>query len=148
MPHSFTSLHYHIVFGTRDHLPVLADYFAERLYGYIIGIIRTRGGVVVSIGGVADHLHILARLDQNSALADVMRELKSVSSRWARETFVDQSAFAWQEGYGAFTVSTAGVPRVKAYIDRQVEHHRQVTFREELVEFLQCHGIEYDDRYV
>ncbi len=148
MAHSFTSLHFHIVYGTKNHAPMLTEGFVDRVYSYVIGLVQRRQCAVVAIGGTADHVHILLRMDQSRAVADVMREIKSVPSRWVRETFPEQRDFAWQEGYGAFAVSTPGLPRVKAYIAGQAEHHREVSFREEFLSFLDRHGIEYDVRYV
>jgi len=99
------------------------------------------------VGGVSDHVHLMVGLRATHCLSDVMRELKSVSSRWVHET-PGLSRFAWQEGYGAFTVSQSQSVTVRRYIENQEEHHRTRTFREEYLELLQRHGVEFDIRYV
>lgn len=108
---------------------------------------RGLGGVSQGIGGVADHVHLLLALKPTHCLSDFMRELKKASSIWVADT-VGDSAFHWQEGYAAFTVSVSARASVRDYIARQEEHHRRKTFREELVEFLQKSKVEFDERYI
>lgn len=108
---------------------------------------RTLGGVPEAVGGVSDHVHLLVGLRATHCLADVMCEVKSVSSRWVHET-PGCGRFAWQEGYGAFTVSESQRIAVRRYIENQEEHHRTRTFREEYLELLKRHGVEFDGRYV
>ncbi|MGA7885331.1 MAG: transposase, partial [Acidobacteriaceae bacterium] len=100
---------------------------------------------VLAAGGTANHLHLLLLLPQSVTLAEAMRELKANSSRWLRET---DRAFAWQEGYGAFSVSVSQKPRVMAYIAGQEEHHRKRSFEEEFTALLKTSGIAYDPRFV
>lgn len=100
-----------------------------------------------SAGWVADHVHLLIGLRATARLADVVRDLKAVSSRWVHDE-IRERAFAWQEGYGAFTVSASQREAVREYIARQEEHHRKRTFQEEYVELLQRSGVEYDERYL
>jgi len=111
------------------------------------GIVRTLGGVPEVVGGVSDHVHLMVGLRATHCLSDVMRELKSVSSRWVHET-PGLSRFAWQEGCGAFPVSHSQRVTLRRYIENQEEHHRTRTFREEYLELLQRHGVEFDSRYV
>jgi hypothetical protein len=124
-------------------LPAWRDAFHE----YLGGTARGLGGAPQGIGGVADHVHVLVGLKATHCLADFMRELKKASSQWAAEPERDPR-FAWQEGYAAFTVSASAIASVRSYIADQEEHHRKKTFREELVEFLQRSGVEYDERYL
>ena len=144
---TFTCLYYHIVFGTKDRRTLIAPGLRPQLHAYIGGIARDQKGIALAIGGPDDHVHVLARLDKNRTVPDLVREWKGSSSRWVHETFPDL-VFGWQDGYAAFTVSVNGLPQVKAYIARQVEHHRTITFEEELRSFLECHGVEYDERYL
>ena len=111
------------------------------------GVLREIDAIPQCVGGVADHIHILAGLKATHCLADVMRDLKRASSEWVHETIGDR-AFAWQEGYGAFTVSASMREDVRHYIERQEEHHRTRTFREEYIEFLRKSGVEFDERYL
>jgi REP element-mobilizing transposase RayT len=145
MPTSFACLHYHIVFGTKDRRPLITLDLAQALHAYLAGTIKGLGGRPVLIGGAADHVHTLAALPKDKAISDVLRELKGNSSRWVHETYAERRGFAWQEGYGAFTVGIAGVPQVKAYIASQDEHHRTVTFQEEFASFLKRHGIAFGE---
>ena len=117
------------------------------MHAYLGGIIRAADGVAESIGGVSDHVHLLVGLRATHRLADVLRELKSVSSGWAHEE-IGLGNFAWQEGYGAFTVSASQREEIRRYIDQQEKHHRTRTFREEYLELLRRSGVEFDMRYV
>jgi len=102
----------------------------------------------LAIGGTADHLHALLSLPGMMSFAKAVQLIKGGSSKWVHDTFPEQRNFQWQEGYGAFSVSASQVPRTIAYINNQKEHHRKKTFKEEFLELLEKHGIEYDSRYV
>jgi putative transposase len=147
MPSTFLALHYHIVFSTKDRIPMIDASWRERLHEYLGGTVGGLGGVVQGVGGVADHVHLLVGLKATHCLADFMRELKKASSVWVHEE-ITLREFAWQEGYGAFTVSPTARPQVQKYIANQAEHHRVKTFREELVGFLKKAGVKYEDRYL
>ena|ERR1051325_5266753 len=122
--------------------------FQCRLYDYMGSIFRDRGGSLLAINGVADHVHALARLRQDRSVAGVVRDVKANSSRWVRQSFHDLTSFTWQIGYGAFTVSESQIPRVVAYIANQEAHHRRMSFEEEFVAILRANGIAYDERYL
>ncbi len=147
MPSTFLSLHYHIVFSTKDREPIIELGWRGRLYEYMAATSKRLGAQCPIIGGTADHVHQLVELRATHVLADFMRELKKSSSMWVRET-IPNPAFTWQEGYAAFTVSASGVDEVRRYIENQEEHHRARSFREELVIMLQRSGVKYDERYL
>ena len=147
MPSTHLSLHYHIVFSTKERVPAIQLAWCERLHTYLGGVIRNVEGFPEAIGGVADHVHLLVGLRATACLANVVRDVKSVSSRWVHEE-IGEHAFAWQEGYGAFTVSASLREVVRDYIARQDEHHRIRTFQQEYLELLQRSGVEYDERYL
>jgi len=102
----------------------------------------------LAIGGTTDHLHALLSLPGMTSFAKAVQLIKGGSSKWIHDSFPEHNNFAWQEGYGAFSVSVSQMPKVIAYIENQKEHHRKRTFQEELIELLEKHGIEYDRRYV
>ena len=141
------ALYYHFVFGTKDREPWIAPAWRDRLHAYIGGLVRTIEGVPTEIGGMGDHIHLLLSLKPTHQLSEVMRDLKRKSSEWIHET-IGQHGFSWQDGYGVFTVSYSQVDSVRSYIQRQAEHHRTRTFREEYLEFLQRHMVEFDERFV
>jgi REP element-mobilizing transposase RayT len=147
MPSTFLALHYHLVFSTKDREPSISPEWRERLHEYLGGTVNGLGGFAQGIGGVADHVHLLVGLKATHCLADFMRELKKASSVWVHDE-VGLAAFAWQEGYGAFTVSPTARPQVQRYIANQEEHHRVRTFREELEGFLKKAGVRYEERYL
>ena len=147
MPSTHLSLHYHLVFSTKDRAPIILSAWRERLHAYIGGVARNLEGVPEAIGGVADHVHLLIGLRATARLADVVRDVKAVSSRWVHSE-IGERTFAWQEGYGAFTVSASQCRAVREYIARQEEHHRKRTFQEEYIELLQRSGVEYDERHL
>ena len=144
---TYLSLHFHIVFSTKNRAPFIKDAWIERLHEYIGGTIKGLGGIPQKIGGVADHVHLLVGLKATHCLADFMRELKKSTSVWVHEQ-IGQSDFAWQDGYAAFTVSPTAREGVKHYIGAQAEHHRTKPFREELLEPLHRAEIEFDERFL
>jgi REP element-mobilizing transposase RayT len=147
MPGTYTELLYHIVFSTRGRRPWLTHETADRLYGYIGGIARDERCTLCAIGGVEDHVHLYLRMRPDMAVSDLMRSIKARSSCWLHETFPDLHDLAWQEGYGAFTVSKSQEEAAKRYIAGQAEHHRGEDFKSELLKLLRAHGVEFDPRY-
>jgi putative transposase len=147
MPSTHVALHFHVIFSTKDRASLIAAAWRERLHAYLGGVIRNVGGAPEAIGGVADHVHLLIGLKATHSLADIVRDVKAVSSRWVHEE-MHGPVFAWQEGYGAFTVSPSQRNGVRQYITEQEKHHRQRTFQEQYVEFLRRSGIEYDEQYL
>lgn len=148
MGQSYTRLYYHIIFSTKDRARQITNDFRSRLYEYLGGIIARENGRLIAAGGAADHVHLVVSLNATAALADVLRIVKTNSSKWVHETFPDKADFAWQPGYAAFSVSSSKLEDVRTYIANQEEHHRQTTFEEEFVAFLNRHGISYDRKYL
>ena len=148
MPQSFTCLHYHIVFSTKDRLPAITPEIRPRLWEYLAGVVRGAKGIPVRIGGMPDHVHLLVTLRQQPALSDVVRDLKAASSGWVHDTFPDAGNFWWQTGYGAFTVSHSGIAAVREYIANQEEHHKKLRYEDEFRTLLVKHGIEFDEEYL
>ncbi len=145
---SFTQLNYHIVFSTKHRRPAIDVDLQSRLYEYLGGTIRSRKGQSIEIGGTRDHVHILTKLSPTLAIADVIRDLKSNSSKWISELPDTRFPFEWQKGYSAFTVSYSQIDAVQRYIRGQEEHHRTKSFQEEYEEFLKRHNIEFRLEYL
>jgi putative transposase len=148
MPQSYTSLHYHIVFSTKRREPTIAVEVRPRLYEYLGGLIRGEGGSLMAIGGIADHIHLLVRLRPDRAISDVLRVVKTNSSRWAHAEFAGLPLLWWQSGSGMFTVSKSLIPAVTAYIENQEEHHRATTFQDEFRGYLIDEDIEFNEEYL
>ena len=144
---SFTRLTFHIVFATKYRKPSTKEEIQERFYKYIGGTLRAKKGQLIEIGGVQDHVHILAGLSPTFAVSDVIRDVKASSSKWMREE-CDIESFQWQKGFGAFTASYDRVDAIRNYIRNQKEHHKTKTFQEEYIEFLERHGIEFQLEYL
>ena len=147
MSSTYLSLYYHLVFSTKGREPVIAQAWRAKLHKYLAGTVEGLGAQCEIVGGTADHVHLLVKLRATHTLADFMRELKKASSTWVHEDLAER-AFAWQEGYAAFTVSASAVDEVRRYIENQEEHHRERSFREELVIMLQRSGVKFDERYM
>jgi len=148
MAHSYTNLLYHIVYSTKNRTPWLTEPIRSRVHAYIGGGIRDEGGAALSIGGVSDHVHILARLRQDKAISAVIGAIKANTTGWIHREFAQLADFEWQNGYAAFTVSKSQEGKVKQYIEGQEEHHREKRYQDELIELLDAHGIEYNLRYL
>ena len=148
MATTFTNLLYHIVFSTKERDPMITQDIRERLYEYMGGIIRGEGGVLLEIGGVPDHVHLLAKLKADKAVSDMLRLIKSNSSKWVNEERLITGRFGWQTGYAAFSVSESQVNKVRKYLQSQESHHAKVSFKEELITLLEKNRIEYDERYI
>ncbi len=144
MPNSFAYLLYHVVFSTKDRREDLTPALREALDPYIDGIIRGEHGKLLAIGGTADHVHLQATFPPTVAVSEMMRRIKGNSSHWAP----GRKSFAWQSGYGAFSVSRSAERSVRSYIERQEEHHRKLSFKEEYAGLLRKHGIAFDERYI
>lgn len=148
MAHTYINLVVHVIYSTKDRHPHIDPDLRSRLSAYLGGVIRDIGGVPLIVNGTADHTHQLMSIAATRSIAEIVRLVKANSSKWVHETFPAKRGFAWQSGYGAFSVSQSNVDAVRQYIADQEEHHRTVTFQEEYLAFLRRHGIAFDERYV
>lgn len=148
MPQSLSINLVHIVFSTKNRHRFLDKGTRELLYPYMAQLIRDKGSECYRIGGVEDHVHIAIRLSKTAILSQTVSEAKTGTSKWLKELSPELAYFAWQEGYGAFSVSPKDLDAVIAYIDRQEVHHRKVSFQDELRTFLNQSGMDYDEKYV
>ncbi|MBI1335143.1 MAG: IS200/IS605 family transposase [Armatimonadetes bacterium] len=142
MPSTYASLHVHVVYSTKGRHPSFHPDVIDEVHRYLGGTVNGLGAQSVIVGGVADHVHLLFGMRTTQSVSDLVREVKKASSHWMRER---QRDFAWQEGYGAFSVSPERLGGVKKYIENQAEHHQKKSFREEFIELLRYAGIEFDE---
>ena len=148
MASTLTNLLYHLVFSTKHREPIITPDLRDPLYAYIGGIIRSEGGILIEAGGMPDHIHLVAKFKPDTSVSDMVQVFKAKSSKWVNEMPDRTVRFAWQTGFGGFTVSESQLPIVRRYVRTQEEHHRTVTFQEEYLALLKRHRIEYDERYV
>jgi putative transposase len=148
MAGTYNKLYYHIVFSTKNRQPFISPSLEDELYKYISGVLRGIGGSCIEINGMQDHIHFLTILPPKIAVSDALRDIKANSSKWIHETKPEQAAFAWQDGFAAFTVSKSQVEPVREYNLDQKQHHAQRDFKSELLGLLERHEIEYDERYI
>jgi REP element-mobilizing transposase RayT len=139
---TYTRLLYHVVFSTKNREPWIDPAWRSELHAFIGGVVRNRKGDLIVAGGIPDHIHLLLRLAADRSISDVVRDIKSNSSAWLHDRKV--MPFAWQDGYGAFTLSPSAIPGVTAYIHNQVEHHAHQTFRDEFLWMLREGAVEHD----
>jgi REP element-mobilizing transposase RayT len=138
----------HFVWSTSNREPWISHEWRDPLYAYIGGIMNNKRAKLLAAGGIYDHIHLYASLPSTVSIADFVNAVKSNSSRWIHESYPKARAFAWQEGYGAFSVSKSQEAKVIHYINEQEEHHSKRDFKEELLDLLEKHGIGYDERYL
>jgi REP element-mobilizing transposase RayT len=146
VPQSLSDVLVHIVFSTKNRTPWITPELRRELYPYLGAVLREMGCTPIQIGGVEDHVHVLLVLSRTVTIAQVVEKVKTSSSKWIKTKGVP--AFAWQGGYGAFSVAASQKDAVTAYIRGQEEHHRKVSFQDELRALLTEHGIAWDERYV
>jgi len=145
MPQSLSALYVHVVFSTKGRQPLLHDDRSADVHSYLAGIAKRLGCEPISVNGMPDHVHLLLRLARTTSVSDLVRDLKSNSSSWIRQR---QGTFAWQNGYGAFSVGQTELPKVKQYVEGQAKHHAKTTYQDEFLALLREHGLEWDDRFV
>jgi REP element-mobilizing transposase RayT len=145
MGHSYTSSLFHCVFSTKERRQIITPELTLALPRWH----RPREPHEdLAVGGIEDHVHILLSIPGTLAVAKAIQVIKGGSSKWVHDTLPGMRTFAWQEGYGAFSIGISQIDPTTAYIQSQAEHHRRRSFQEEFLEFLKKHGIEYDPRYV
>ena len=145
MSHSYAQNHIHLVFSTKNREELLAKDFLPRVWSYTAGVCKNHDLLTFAVGGMEDHMHLLFRLPPTMARANAVNLVKSNTSKWIGE---QHTTFAWQEGYGAFAVSSSNVATVIKYIDNQEAHHRKIRFEDEFVALLKKHGVPLDPKYV
>ena len=145
MGNTYTQLIYHVVFSTKHRAPLITSEIRTGLYDYMGGIVQKQGGSLLQIGGMPDHVHLLARFPARTSISDMVRAIKGGSSHWLGQS---GHQFRWQDGYGAFSVSHSRIPAVRHYIEAQEEHHAQRTFKDELLTLLRKHQIDFEERYL
>ncbi len=148
MPQSLSLLLVHVIFSTKGREPWLDASVRPSLHAYLATVSRNAGCECYRVGGVADHVHLAVRLSRTVTIAELVEELKTASSKWLKTQSSALTSFAWQRGYGAFSIGPRDLTAVLTYIDNQEEHHRKRTFEDEFRAFLTQYGIEFDERYV
>ena len=148
MPSAFTQNFYHAVFSTRQRANLIHPELEQRLYPFVGGIVRDLRCTLLAVGGMPDHVHLLVRYRADLSRSEMLQQIKGRSAKWVNETAPQRGHFAWQEGYGGFTVSKSVVPEVEQYIARQKDHHKRQDFKAEFLELLRLHGIEFDETKV
>ncbi|MEG9432044.1 IS200/IS605 family transposase [Terriglobus sp. ADX1] len=144
MPQSLTFLLIHIIFSTKDRTPNIRN--PRDLHAYLATVARSLGCECFRVGGTADHVHLAIGLSRTITIADLISELKTSSSQWIKTQ--GESNFAWQRGYGAFTLGKSDLDALVRYIENQEEHHRKIDFRDELRAILKRYGVEHDEQYL
>jgi len=144
MTSTHAKLLYHVVFSTKHRIPCLIPAVRDKLYPYIDGIVRHQHGSIIEIGGMPDHVHILLQLAPHVSVSNLLQNIKGGSSHWLQEQHLLRDRFAWQRGYGAFSVSESNVSRVRRYIQEQEEHHRKESSASELIRLLRRHRISFE----
>ena len=149
MSQSLSSVFLHVVFSTKDRFPFLSDDGVRgQVHAFLGGVAKNLNCPPILVGGVSDHVHILIQLGRSVSQADLVKELKRGSNLWIQERFPHIEKFAWQAGYGAFSVSASNLQVVRTYIGKQAQHHARVSFQDEFRAFLEKHGVAFDERYV
>lgn len=148
MANTYTQIHIHFVFAVKFRNGIIQSEWKDSLYKYITGIIQNNGHKLLSINGMPDHIHILIGIRPSQSVSDLMKDVKQGSSLWINENKLAKCHFEWQEGYGAFSYSKSQIPSIINYIQNQELHHKNKTFREEYLEFLEKFEIEFDERFI
>ena len=148
MSQSLVKIYVHIIFSTKDRRDSIPKVLLPELHSYIAGIMRRNDIRLVIVGGTVNHVHILCELSGIMTVSELVRIVKSNSSKWMNEQPNVMGVFAWQSGYAALSVSQSGVDAVTSYISSQEEHHKNRDFKEELLLFLEKYKVGYDERYL
>jgi putative transposase len=148
MGRTYTQLFTHVIFSTKQRARLIVPELKAELHAYLGGLTREFKGKALAINGMEQHVHLLVSLPPSVSVSDALRFIKANSCKWVHEKWPRRSSFAWQLGYGAFSVSKSNVPEVVDYIRNQEEHHGKISYEEEFVAFLRKHEIEFDERYI
>jgi REP element-mobilizing transposase RayT len=148
MPQSLSKVLLHVIFSTKHRENTISKHLRTELDAYLAGICRAKGAQAYRVGGTNDHIHIACTLPRTLTMAKLVEEIKKPSSSWMKQRADGSPLFAWQAGYGIFSLGQSQLPALLQYIDNQEEHHRTKSFKEELLEFLEKYGVEYDEKYL
>jgi len=148
MGRSLSYLLVHVVFSTKDRVPLLDAAVRADLFAYLATVVRNDDCECFRVGGVGDHVHLAIRLSRETSVATLVREIKTSSSRWLKSQSPELAKFAWQRGYGAFSVGPSDLNALIRYIDTQEAHHVKHTFQDEFRAFLKKYGIECEERFL
>ena len=148
MANTYSQIYFHVVFAVKGRYNLVSKTWKEELYKYITGIVTNKNQKLMIINGMPDHVHILLSTKPNCNLSDLVRDIKTNSSKWINEKGFVRGKFEWQKGFGAFTLGQSQLPIILNYIKNQEEHHRKKTFKEEYIKFLNAYEIEYKNEYL
>ena len=148
MAQSLSKIYVHIVFSTKNHFPFIKPSIEPELFAYMGDSIKRSGGIPFLINGMSDHVHVFSTLPKTVALSKFIEDIKRNSSRWMKTKGPEYQKFAWQNGYGAFSVSSSKKDTVVKYIANQKDHHKKITFKEELLMFLKEYDVDYNEQYL
>jgi REP element-mobilizing transposase RayT len=148
MAQTLTCLRVHVVFSTKNRLPLITPEVEPELYAYLGGTMKNLDSPCLAAGGTSNHVHLLISQSKTMALSRLMEEIKKSSSKWIKTKSPALRTFAWQDGYGAFTIGQSQVEALQRYIAGQKERHKKLTFEQELIAFLKKYRVPYDERYL
>lgn len=148
MPQSLSKILLHLVFSTKNRRALIPPDLAGDLHAYLAGACRALESAAYRVGGTEDHVHIACTLPRTLTVSKLLEEIKKTSSAWFKGKDLRCQEFSWQAGYGAFSLGQSHLAELVRYIDNQQEHHRSMSFKEELLELLRRYEIEYDERYL
>jgi len=148
MSQSLSKLYVHIIFHVKNERTLIRPEVEKELYAYIGGIIKQNASYSIKINGTENHVHVLSTMSKNLSLANFVEEIKKNSSRWIKTKNIYYEHFAWQGGYAGFSVSQSKIAVVSNYIERQKEHHKKQSFRDEYLNFLQEYAVDFDEKYL
>ena len=148
MSQSLCMFYVHLIYHIKTTSPIIRNEDLFRVFTYIVTLINSTGCHAIKVGGIGDHVHILFQLSKDKTIVSIVKDIKANSSRWLRELDPYYKSFAWQTGYGAFSVSQSLVEKTSNYIEHQKEHHSRKSFKEEYLAFLNLYEVQYDERYL
>lgn len=148
MANTYTQIHLHLIFAVKYRTGIIQSTWKDELYKYITGIIQSNNHKLLIINGMPDHIHILVGIRPNQSVSELLQDIKGSSSKWINEKGFVKGKFEWQEGFGAFSYGKSQIKDVIKYIEKQEEHHKRRTFREEYLAFLDAFEVEYDEKYI
>ncbi|MFY7908173.1 MAG: IS200/IS605 family transposase [Emticicia sp.] len=148
MANTYTQIHLHLIFAVKYRTGIIQSTWKDELYKYITGIIQSNNHKLLIINGMPDHIHILVGIRPNQSVSELLQDIKGSSSKWINEKGFVKGKFEWQEGFGAFSYGKSQIKDVIKYIEKQKEHHKRRTFREEYLAFLDAFEVEYDEKYI